>query len=60
VFAIAALADALANEIGAVPVEPPPGWATGRELMADDQAVRLLWKMGSEACLPPRRTALSA
>ena len=34
VFAMAALADAVAREIGAATVDPPPGWATARELVS--------------------------
>lgn len=59
VFAMAAHADELAQEIGAVPVTLPPGWATARELLADDEALRLIRKLGAVACPPRLRTAVS-
>ncbi len=49
VFREAELADELANQINAAPVNPPIGWATGRELVADDPALRRLFKLGAEA-----------
>jgi hypothetical protein len=52
VFAAAALADEVAGEIGAVPVNPPLGWATARELAADDQVIRRILKMGAEVSRP--------
>lgn len=57
VFAMAAHADELAQEIGAAPVTLPPGWATARELLADDEALRLIRKLSAEACPPRLRTA---
>jgi len=57
VFAMAALADAVAREIGAATVDPPPGWATARELVADAQAIRRLWQKaaGAAPAAAPRR-----
>lgn len=51
VFADATVADVLAEDIGAVPVKPPIGWATGRELVADGLELKRLLKMGSESSL---------
>lgn len=52
IFTDAAVADQLAREIGAVPVRPPLGWATARELVADHHAIRRIMKMGTEESLP--------
>jgi hypothetical protein len=51
-FTDAVVADQLAQEIGAVSVRPPLGWATARELVADDHAIRRIMKMGTEESLP--------
>lgn len=51
-FTINTVADEFAKEIGAVPVRPPLGWATARELVADDNAIRRIMKMGTEDSLP--------
>lgn len=47
VFKSPAAADDLAREVGASPVDPPPGWASSRQLVADDAALRQLLKMGA-------------
>lgn len=44
VFAMENLADALAREIGAATIEPPWGWATGRERVVGGRALRDLWR----------------
>lgn len=55
VFSDESVADGLAREINAIPSDPPLGWASARELVANAEVVRRLRKMGSEeAC---RRTA---
>lgn len=61
VFADATVADELAHVIGAILVKPPMGWATGRELVADDLELRRLLKMGNEASSPhPAKSILVA
>jgi len=57
VFDSAALADALAREVGAAPVPTASGWATTRELVADERALRRLLKRGAET---PRASATAA
>lgn len=47
VFESAAVADALAREIGAAPVDGIPGWASARSLVADERALRQLLKQGA-------------
>jgi hypothetical protein len=47
VFESAALANALAREIGAEPVEGIPGWASARSLVADERTLRQLLKQGA-------------
>jgi len=49
VFESAAMADALAQEIGAEPVEGVPGWASARSLVADERTLRQLLKQGAAA-----------
>lgn len=51
VFREATLADELAEQIAAVPVKPPLGWATCRELVADDHARLHLMKLGVDTPL---------
>ena len=52
VFGTATAADELSGEIGAVPVKPPLGWATARELVADVPALRRLREVSAEAPRP--------
>jgi len=49
--------DALAQEIGAEPMEEVPGWASARRLVADERALRRLLKRGAET---PRASATAA
>lgn len=52
VFRTAAEADDLAKAVNAAPIKPPVGWATARELVADNRAVRQLLKLGAEPWHP--------
>ena len=47
VFESAAVADALAHEMGAEPADGVPGWATARRLVADERTLRQLLKQGA-------------
>lgn len=47
VFESAAVADALAAEIGARPADGVPGWASARSLLADERTLRRLLKQGA-------------
>ncbi|WP_422016292.1 hypothetical protein [Reyranella sp.] len=53
VFESAALADALAQEIGAEPVVGVPGWSSARSLVADERTLRQLLKQGAAAPRDP-------
>ncbi|HQS17169.1 hypothetical protein [Reyranella sp.] len=55
VFESSAVADALAQEIGAEPMEEVPGWASARRLVADERALRQLLKQGAAAPREPAR-----
>lgn len=57
VFATAAVADEFAQAIGATTMGPPLRWATGRELVTDERAIRHLWQTSREKAPPGRRPA---
>lgn len=59
VFSTATVADELAGEIGAEPVKPPLGWTSARELVADGQAVRRIFRIGAEPRVRARVRAVA-